>query len=204
MHRWIAMMLGLCAALLFACDCGLGGPISVGNCPAPAQLWRCTEKVVSSKGQNVCDRLVVVCVPMQNGNMDTYNAAALYLANGLFSQYPPQGGCKVPENSSIICTPGGWPGIVSGAPPLLNEPLCDATIAPLGMGGGSSTSCLALTDLCSVDAECCSGICSEQGVCETCRMNLEGCTDDAQCCSGLCSLNACGGNGLAPHLDGGV
>jgi hypothetical protein len=53
--------------------------------------------------------------------------------------------------------------------------------------------CVANVDSCMTDADCCSGICSEWGACETCRALAEGCMTDADCCSGICSLNACGG-----------
>jgi len=55
------------------------------------------------------------------------------------------------------------------------------------------SSCFANEGACGQDAYCCSGLCSEQGVCEACRAPLEGCTTDLECCAGVCSLNACGG-----------
>jgi hypothetical protein len=80
-------------------------------------------------------------------------------------------------------------------------------IEPAGIGGSSTTTtaaCVANTDLCSANTDCCSGICSENGACESCRAMLEGCTQNSECCSGICSLNACGGTGLPPHHLGGM
>jgi hypothetical protein len=67
----------------------------------------------------------------------------------------------------------------------LDAPLCETLLADAG------PSCLSNDATCTYDSDCCSGMCSEQGACETCRMTLEGCVADAECCSGVCSINAC-------------
>jgi hypothetical protein len=69
----------------------------------------------------------------------------------------------------------------------------DGGASSCGAGGeGTGTSCTANAGDCTADTECCSGICSESGSCEACRMLLEGCTTNAECCSNVCSLNGCG------------
>jgi hypothetical protein len=51
--------------------------------------------------------------------------------------------------------------------------------------------CLDLDEGCADDADCCSGICDDEGFCDDgeideCLDVDEGCVDDAECCSGFC------------------
>ena len=61
----------------------------------------------------------------------------------------------------------------------------------------AARACRDLGEACGVDAECCSGACSDDGMCEDiaeCREVGQSCTDSSQCCNGvLCIDDACGG-----------
>ena len=90
------------------------------------------------------------------------------------------------------CEPGCYhPPMFTGPGQWECDPI-DPAVTPPGVCGDAGA-CFVDGVSCAQDAECCSLVCSEQGVCEACRADLEGCSEASQCCSGVCSLNACGG-----------
>jgi hypothetical protein len=206
-NRWTLMLLVLVALSMLGSD-GSGCLWSAATfCAAGQTPYTCQEQLQELSmlgGMNglpigsICTRSkVLVCVD------DTSNpqGQAIYLAKVKYG--PPK------DSGYAVLNVGCHPGIdpdVNTDPNFHPQdyPSCDATISGTGGSSTTSTSCAADTDLCSSDTDCCSGICSDQGACEPCRMELEGCTTDAECCSHVCSLNACGGTGghRAPHPHG--
>jgi hypothetical protein len=196
MKRALALLvLAVCGLVIVACkgDPWAGWEHPAG-CSPDTTPYSCMERIAAPDGSGRCPRgWVVVCVSARGNpaSGNDANAQAEYLAKAVYG--PPAAGYVV---LNVNCYLGSVPGVTPNTRPL-DDPQCISVVPD----GGA---CYQIADPCTVDSDCCSGICSEQNACEACRAALEGCTGGAECCSGICSLNACGGNGPHRPPPGGV
>ncbi|MBI5545339.1 MAG: hypothetical protein HY901_15735 [Deltaproteobacteria bacterium] len=94
--------------------------------------------------------------------------------------------CEPSGEIGFICrtssvTPGGADGGVT-------NPSGDG--GTVGPGYDAGPTCAANSAACTLDGQCCSGLCLA-GVCASCKANGAGCTAPGECCSGLCTNGTC-------------
>ncbi len=75
---------------------------------------------------------------------------------------------------------------------------CSSVCSPVDTGNGielrCGASCVEAAGLCTTNADCCGGICTD-GVCDaetsSCTPLGDSCSDGSECCSGICSGGYC-------------